>query len=394
MTSSSGTSPSAARSARRCASRSTVRPSSTSGAASPTRDGPWERDTIGVVWSCTKGATALCAHMLRGARRARPRRAGCGVLAGVRQERQGSITVRMLLEPPGRARRVAGADARLGLLRLGAHRRTRWARGSRCGSRARATGTTRSTFGHLIGEVVRRVTGGHSARSSAPRSASRSGSTSGSASPRATKHRVAPTIPADLPGPGDAIPSFYLVALTDPASIPAMVVMHSGLASGARLQSTAAGARGRDPGLRRHRQRTRARARMYRVLALGGAVDGVQLVDAEELGAMGAVASATALDATMHVPTRWSLGFCKSVDNRRRDPGDAGRRHHVGGSVRTCGYGRITRFRQPTRSHVLRLHDEPPGTLGRARRARPVARRRDVPVTRLPRTRTRRSWYV
>src|SRR5436309_6898013 len=25
---------------------------------------PWERDTLGVVWSCTKGATALCAHLL------------------------------------------------------------------------------------------------------------------------------------------------------------------------------------------------------------------------------------------------------------------------------------------------------------------------------------------
>ena len=25
---------------------------------------PWERDTIGLVWSSTKGATALCAHML------------------------------------------------------------------------------------------------------------------------------------------------------------------------------------------------------------------------------------------------------------------------------------------------------------------------------------------
>src|SRR5579875_1711447 len=25
---------------------------------------PWEKDTIGLVWSSTKGATALCAHML------------------------------------------------------------------------------------------------------------------------------------------------------------------------------------------------------------------------------------------------------------------------------------------------------------------------------------------
>src|SRR6516225_4908035 len=25
---------------------------------------PWQRDTLGVVWSCTKGAVALCAHVL------------------------------------------------------------------------------------------------------------------------------------------------------------------------------------------------------------------------------------------------------------------------------------------------------------------------------------------
>src|SRR5207302_6793067 len=25
---------------------------------------PWEKDTIGLVWSCTKGAVALCAHLL------------------------------------------------------------------------------------------------------------------------------------------------------------------------------------------------------------------------------------------------------------------------------------------------------------------------------------------
>ena len=34
------------------------------GAADPAAGRAWERDTIGVVWSCTKGATALCAHML------------------------------------------------------------------------------------------------------------------------------------------------------------------------------------------------------------------------------------------------------------------------------------------------------------------------------------------
>ncbi len=62
----------------------------------------------------------------------------------------------------------------------------------------------------------------------------------------------------------------------------------------------------------------RALAGMYRALAIGG--DG--LVDGEELVAMGAVASATSVDATMLVPTRWSTGFAKSVDNSTRAPGD------------------------------------------------------------------------
>ena len=40
--------------------------SSTCGAASPIRRRarPWERDTVSIVHSCTKGATALCAHVL------------------------------------------------------------------------------------------------------------------------------------------------------------------------------------------------------------------------------------------------------------------------------------------------------------------------------------------
>lgn len=66
----------------------------------------------------------------------------------------------------------------------------------------------------------------------------------------------------------------------------------------------------------------RGLAGMYRPLALGGAVDGVQIVVDGELVAMGAVASATSVDATMLVPTRWSLGFVKTIDNSAREPGD------------------------------------------------------------------------
>src|SRR6185503_1335691 len=34
------------------------------GLAEPATGREWDRDTIGVVWSCTKGAAALCAHVL------------------------------------------------------------------------------------------------------------------------------------------------------------------------------------------------------------------------------------------------------------------------------------------------------------------------------------------
>ncbi|HEY6408456.1 MAG TPA: serine hydrolase domain-containing protein, partial [Ktedonobacteraceae bacterium] len=34
------------------------------GSADPASNKPWVEDTITHVWSCTKGATVLCAHML------------------------------------------------------------------------------------------------------------------------------------------------------------------------------------------------------------------------------------------------------------------------------------------------------------------------------------------
>jgi CubicO group peptidase (beta-lactamase class C family) len=61
---------------------------------------------------------------------------------------------------------------------------------------------------------------------------------------------------------------------------------------------------------------------LYRPLALGGEADGVRLVDEGQLVAMSAVSSATSVDATMLVPTRWSLGFMKANDNTHLPPGD------------------------------------------------------------------------
>lgn len=60
---------------------------------------------------------------------------------------------------------------------------------------------------------------------------------------------------------------------------------------------------------------------MFTPLALDGSYDGVRLVDADTHAAMGRISSATELDGTLLVPTRFGPGFMKSMDNRRRPTG-------------------------------------------------------------------------
>jgi CubicO group peptidase (beta-lactamase class C family) len=64
----------------------------------------------------------------------------------------------------------------------------------------------------------------------------------------------------------------------------------------------------------------RGLAGMYAPLANGGALGKVKLVDADTLAHMGEVSMATHLDATLMLPTRFALGFMKSMDNRNRGP--------------------------------------------------------------------------
>jgi CubicO group peptidase (beta-lactamase class C family) len=139
--------------------------------------------------------------------------------------------------------------------------------------------------------------------------------------PEAHERRVAPTIPAPFPEPGDVIPTFYRVAMTDPGSVGAQVLTNSGLVFAPGWIDTRAAHAAELPAFGGVGN-ARALAGMYRVLSLGGTADGVHLIDDGALAAMGAVASASSVDATMLVPTRWALGFVKSADNSAREPGD------------------------------------------------------------------------
>ena len=61
----------------------------------------------------------------------------------------------------------------------------------------------------------------------------------------------------------------------------------------------------------------RGLAGLYAPLAQGGG----KLVDAKTLARMGEVSMATHDDATLRIPTRFALGFMKSMDNRKRSLG-------------------------------------------------------------------------
>src|SRR5205814_917535 len=60
---------------------------------------------------------------------------------------------------------------------------------------------------------------------------------------------------------------------------------------------------------------------MYAPLAAGGTQGAVKLVDADTLARMAEVSMATHLDATLMIPTRFALGFMRSMDNRRNNGG-------------------------------------------------------------------------
>jgi CubicO group peptidase (beta-lactamase class C family) len=290
------------------------------GVADPATGRAWARDTVGVVWSCTKGATALCAHVLvsRGAldldapvAELWPEFAKSG------KER---VTVRMLLahqaglpafREPIPADGYRDWDAICDRL---AAEEPFWEPGTRHGYHA-------LTFGHLMGEVVRRVDGRSLGTFFRDEIASPLGLDFWIGLPAEHVARLAPTIPA-APGPDDALPSFFAAALTDPTSVAAAVLMHSGNVFAPGWIDEPATLAAELPAFGGVTN-ARGLAGMYRALALGGTADGVALVDAEQLASMGAVASATLVDATMLVPTRWSLGFVKSTDNRRRDGGDS-----------------------------------------------------------------------
>jgi CubicO group peptidase (beta-lactamase class C family) len=281
----------------------------------------WNADTIGNVWSATKGATALCAHVLAVRGQLDVNAPVATYWPEFAKNGKDGILVRHLLNhqaglpavreplPPG-----CFYDWQLMVDAL-AGEEPFWRPGTRNGYHG-------LTFGFLVGEVVRRVSGRSLGTFFREEVAGPLGLDFWIGLPADHEGRVAPTVPAPPPGPGDPVPSLYVAAFTDPTSIQALMLANSGGYMTVPGESDSRAAHAAEIGAVGGMTNARGLAGMYRALALGGAVDGVRLVDRAQLVQMSSVCSASSVDAVLLVPSRWSLGYPKTVDNRYLPAGD------------------------------------------------------------------------
>jgi CubicO group peptidase (beta-lactamase class C family) len=285
------------------------------GFADEARTRPWTKDTISIVFSCTKGATALCAHILKSRSQIDYDAPVSRYWPDYAQAGKDATTVRMMLDHSAGAAALRETvrkdgvndwDYMVGLLEK---QEPFWQPGTRNGYHG-------LTFGWTVGEIVRRVSGQSLGTFFQNEVAKPLGIDFWIGLPEDEEHRVAPMIryvwPSDV-----ALPKFLQAVVKDKNSIPALFLLNSGgfMASGANSRAGHAAEIGAANGI----SNARGLAGMYQPLANGGG----ELVDQDTLAEMGRVAMATHFDATLCIPTRFALGFMKSMDNRKRSDGAA-----------------------------------------------------------------------
>jgi CubicO group peptidase (beta-lactamase class C family) len=278
---------------------------------------PWKEDTVSIVFSATKGATALCAHIL----------ASRGLLdidapvvkywPEFGKAGKENITVKMLLN------HQAGLSHVRKPLPQGAYydwdimvhaleeQEPFWEPGTRHGYQF-------VVFGWLVGEVVRRVSGRSLGRFFQDEVARPLGLDFWIGLPEEIEPRVSKVIMFDPQQMMDT--PFMRTAMMDPNSIQSLCFTNDGgtlSVAGVDARAFHAAEVGGAGGI----TNARGLAGMYAPLACGGSLKGVDLVDCDTLARISAVSSATSQDMTLLIPIRFALGFIKSYDNRRQPPG-------------------------------------------------------------------------
>ncbi len=269
----------------------------------------WQRDTVSIVFSCTKGASALCAHIAaeRGlldldapVAKYWPEFATNGkeeaIVSMMIDHSVGLPHVRAQIKPGG----FYDYDYMIATL---AAEKPFWKPGTRNGYHGITSAWT-------VGEMVHRSTDKRLGAFFRDEVAKPLDLDFHIGTPESVESRIAPIIPM-MPDPAAPPSRIVAAAFADRDSPSALFIFNTG-GFAANTREAHAAEIGSANGI----TNGRGLAGLYAPLANGGALNGVQLVNSETITRMSRVSVATHEDATLMIPTRFSLGYMKSMDNR------------------------------------------------------------------------------
>jgi len=279
----------------------------------------WTSDTIIVVFSNTKGATALCAHVLADRGQLELDAPVAKYWPEFAQNGKSAATVAMMLNhsvgvpalrEPVKQGGVTDWDYMIQRIE---QEKPFWEPGTQHGYHA-------VTFGWTVGELVRRVSGRSFGTFFREEIAGPLGLDFWIGIPANMEREVVPYIPPAV-GPK---PNAFHVALGSPMSLAALAVLNTG---GYRLID-AAGQRGMDTpevhaaeiGGAGGIASARGIAGMYKPLATRGG----KLVSGSTVERMMQTSAAAIVDPVLRMQTHFGLGFMKTTDNRRWADGNNG----------------------------------------------------------------------
>ncbi|HEY6298346.1 MAG TPA: serine hydrolase domain-containing protein [Candidatus Binatus sp.] len=268
---------------------------------------PWTRDTLVNVYSTTKGVTAICAHRL----------ADKGLLdidapvakywPEFAQAGKDKLPVRYLLSHrAGMAavRKPLDDDALFKWDKMTtalAEQEPWWEPGTKHGYHA-------LTFGHLVGEVIRRITGKTPGTYLRDELAGPLGLDLHIGLDAKDDARTGDMIAMPPPGPGE--PNLFAEVMKNPESVAFKAFMNppGGMRPG--LVNTREWRAAEIPAANGHTT-ARSLAKLYGVLARGGELDGVRVMSKEQV-AKCSIEQSNGPDALLVINTRFSLGFMMS----------------------------------------------------------------------------------
>ena len=284
------------------------------GWADKARTRPWTRDTIVNVYSTTKGLTAICAHRLAGEGRLDLDLPVAMYWPEFAAHGKDRVTVRELLNHraglPAIRKPLAPEDLYnwRTMTEALADESPWWEPGTRHGYHA-------LTFGYLVGELIRRITGQTPGAYFRDEIAAPLGADAHIGLSAREDGRTADMIGAPPPAPGEF--NLFAEAAKNPDSVTAKTFMNP-LALSMALVNSRGWRAAEIPAANGHTN-ARALARIYGALARGGEVDAIRVVDPGELAAC-SVEESFGRDEVLLIPTRFSSGFMLSQPGEEMGP--------------------------------------------------------------------------